>query len=298
MKKRIGLLCIIVVVCVALTMSFVGCRNTTVRYENADKYSVGEGTYSAALVKSINVAWDKGEILVVASTEYNVVKVFEENSETDARLSLHRYLDSEGTLWVKPVAADVEDEEFPSEWTTKKVTVQMPKTLALKSLYCEDQSYNITIRGVKTAELTTYNMTKDTSISDVEVSGKADIKVDGLSGDALVSGTFMGETKISSDYKVSFTSSRLPSSLEATGKAKVTVSLPESSAFKLTVSAASELKGTLKQNLVEDTTAAIEGKKVYKYNNGTTNVNLSCSKRALFDNNNIITVNAYVAPIE
>ena len=113
MKKTLSIILIVLVVVTAALCLF-GCKNTTYKYPDAKKYHVGPGVYDVSSVNALNVAWDEGALNVICSDEYSSVSVSEENNVTDERFVLHQYLDSDGTLWVKPFASKIKSEDIPS----------------------------------------------------------------------------------------------------------------------------------------------------------------------------------------
>ena len=234
-KKIIAILAIGLIACLAL-VGLVSCKDTRSGYPDGDKYSVGAGEYAAGLVRSINIAWTAGTATITASSEYSKIEVSEVNSMSGDDWALHRYLDPDGTLWIKPVSANVDDEDIPSagSWTTKTLTITMPEVM-LESFYVENHGGEIHASGIQAGKLETSNTGYKTSFSKARITGEVKMYTTGLSGDISFGGSASGAVSISTPYgDATFASAVVPQSIEMHGRGLVKATIPETAEFTVT----------------------------------------------------------------
>lgn len=236
-KKIIAIIAIGLMACLTL-VGLVSCKDTRSGYPDGEKYSVGNGEYAAGLVRSINIAWTAGTATITASSDYTKIEISEVNSMSGEDWALHRYLDPDGTLWIKPVSAKVDDDEIPSagSWTTKTLNITMP-IMTLESFYIENHGAEIHVSGIQTGSFETSNTGYKTSVSSTKVTGELKMYTTGLTGDITFGGEATGTVSISTPYgDAIFTSSGIPQSLEMHGKGLVKAIIPETAQFTVTYS--------------------------------------------------------------
>lgn len=79
---------------VALSLSLTSCT-TYGRYDNADKYLVGDQTYSAT-VKELDVDWTSGELTLIEDKTTETITIKEEsNEELIDAMKVHSYVDGD-----------------------------------------------------------------------------------------------------------------------------------------------------------------------------------------------------------
>ena len=239
MKKRIiAILAIGLIACLTL-VGLVSCKDTRSGYPDGDKYSVGNGEYAASSVRSINIAWTAGSATITASNEYTSISISEKNSMSGDDWALHRYLDPDGTLWIKPVSANVEDDEIPSSgsWTTKTLEITMPQ-ISLESFYVENHGAEIHVSGINAVSFETSNTGYGTGVSNTSVSGELKMYTTGLTGNISYEGAASGPVSISTPYgTASFISKTIPQSLEVHGHGSVFAAIPSTAEFTITFTA-------------------------------------------------------------
>ena len=287
MKKAIKYIVVFSIILSVLFFALGGCKNTTYKYPNAKKYHEGAGSYSADIVKAVNVAWDEGVVNVICSNDVTMVNVSEENNITDTDYILHQYVDEDGTLWVKPYASKIKEDNIP-QFEKKILTITMPKKM-LESAYFENHGYTINVDGLQTKNLETYNTGTGTVVTNAVVTASAKMTAQGLSGNCSLSGEIAGEVNITTPLESSLISSVVPSKITITSKRYIHVTLPETlPGFTAVVSKASNFTSFMEANKTseseEDATAT------YVAGNGSLQMVLKCSKEPIGDRNNIAII--------
>ena len=295
MKKIIGIsICVILIISMLLVV-LIACKNTTSGYDHPERYSIGAGTYDASAVKAINVAWTKGEVHIYCSDEYTQVNVSEENSMEGETYALHQYVESDGTLWVKPYAATVDSDEPPS-YDKKILTITMPK-ISLSSANVENHGKDTYITGIIAAELSTYNTGWDTIANGITVTNKLTMTCQGITGNCAARGNISGEVSISAPHNVTLCTLDNPTKATLSGKGTVYVGLSETiNGFTADVTTKSKITCTdYDISKVNDNTE--EGLTRYAYGTGSTQLILKCGdwKQAFSDKvTNKVTIGKYI----
>ena len=289
MKKRIiAILAIGLIACLTL-VGLVSCKDTRSGYPDGDKYSVGNGEYAASSVRSMNIAWTAGSATITASNEYTSISISEKNSMSGDDWALHHYLDSDGTLWIKPVSASVDEDSIPSSgsWTTKTLEITMPQ-ISLESFYVENHGATITTSGINAVSFETSNTGYKTSVSNTRVTGELKMYTTGLTGDIVFGGAASGPVSISTPYgEAIFTSSVVPQSLEMHGKGLVKATIPQTAEFTITYSYTTAFTYASAFAL-EDTTNPEGYDNQYlskKCGSGAISIKLICSTRQIGNSN-------------
>lgn len=122
-----------VVLVLAFLFCFTGCTITTSStYVDAEKYTVGDASFEADKVKSLDIDY-VGDVKIVLTSD-PVVSVKEEAPDsTSDDFRLHTYLDGD-KLFVKYCKSGVKVRQSWKEWeesNKKAVTISLPKDLAL-----------------------------------------------------------------------------------------------------------------------------------------------------------------------
>ena len=152
MKRLVSILLIVGLITTLAIVGLVACKDTRTGYPDGEKYTAGNGEYSASGVYKLNVAWTAGSATVTFTDEVSNIQITEENNLTETDYLLHHYLDTEGTLWVKPLASTVDEDNMP-QFTTKILTITMPE-ITLTSLYVENHGADVNITNVKLRMIT------------------------------------------------------------------------------------------------------------------------------------------------
>ncbi|MCR4874786.1 MAG: hypothetical protein K5923_03475 [Clostridia bacterium] len=282
MKRLVSILLIVGIITTLALVGLVACKDTRTGYPDGDKYTAGAGTYSAANVSKLNVAWTAGTANVTFTDEVTDIQITEENNFTDEAYLLHHYLDPQGTLWVKPLAASVGDDEIPT-FTTKILTIKFPKK-ALEEVYVENHGAKTYIDGVNASKLETYNSGYDTAVTNANV-GELKTKGDGT-GDTRVSGRVTGKVNMSSGQELSLYTSAMPTEITMTGKISATLTIPETDGgFKATITKSSPF--TCGFEPIVESAAEEETKIVKTYKGGAVAINITCNQGIIRQTNNI-----------
>ena len=295
MKKVItSIVCVVLIAALLLTV-LVACKNTTAGYDHPERYSVGAGYYSAGAVKSINVAWTKGEVHIYCSDEYTQVSVTEENSMEGDDYALHQYVESDGTLWVKPYAATI-DSDNPPSYEKKILTITMPK-ISLTSVYVENHGADTLIDGITSVLFKTYNTGWDTKVSNATITGETNMSCQGVTGNCSLRGNVSGEVSISAPHSVTLCTLVSPTKVTLSGKGTVYCGLPEAiDGFTADVTTRSQLTSSdYDISKVSDNTD--EGLTRYAYKTGSVQLTLKCGDwKQLFSDKvtNKITIGKYI----
>ena len=296
MKKLVSILLIVGIIATLALVGLVACKDTRTGYPDGDKYTAGAGTYSTHGVSKLNVAWTGGAANVTFTDEVTEIQISEENNLTEEAYVLHHYLDPQGTLWVKPLAASVADDSIPS-FTTKILTIKLPK-VALQEVYVENHGADINLTGANTQKLTTYNTGYGTAIREcqtVELSATSQ----GITGDVSFNGSATGSVKISAAMQAFFTTSTMPTDITMSGKGKVSCHLPQDAAgFTVTYTKITTFKTNFEG--ISEAAENTEGNYYRTYGNTTVPIKLTCSTRTwiLSDKTENITTVDYIVPVE
>ncbi len=288
MKKIISVTLIIGIIACLAVFGLVACKDTSTNYPNGDKYTVGGGSYDASAVQSLNVAWAKGQATITFSDEYSQITVSEENSVTDTQYVIHRWLDSEGTLWVKAFAAEITDDGESQTFEKKILTITLPK-MTLKELYVENHGYHIAVTGASAETIKTYNTGTSTSVSS---SSAKDLSMEshGITGSLSYAGSVTGEVKMSSVQKCSLQTATMPTSITMSGKETVSAYIPTNTGFTADVSSSSTT--TIDFAPLVDGTSEDASRKVYTYGNGSVAIRMTCQE-AIIGDQNVIKIKDY-----
>ena len=283
MKKLVSIILIIGLIASLALFGLIACKNTTYNYKDAKKYHVGAGTYASSEVKAINVAWAKGEIHITCSDEYTEVSVSEENTVTDEKYVLHQYVDKKGTLWVKPYASKIDEDNIP-EFEKKILTITMPKIM-LDSAYIEGHGYDSHVSGINTKELETYMTGYTTYVTGAVVTQKLDMKATGITGGNTLSGAINAEVKISSASEAHFTTSATPTSIDISAKRALSIVLPDTiTGYSATITKATNFTSDWETtDISEDTEAGTITKKA---GDGSLTIVAKCSTSSIGSVNN------------
>ena len=283
MRKGIKYAIIFCIIISILVVGLVGCKNTTYKYDNAKKYHVGNGTYDAAQVKAINVAWDDGTVDIVCKDDASNVSVSEENNITDQDWVLHQYVDDKGTLWVKPFASKIDTDKKPT-FEVKKLTITMPKIL-LTSAYVENHGETTIVDGIVVKELETYNTGTSTTVKNARVTEKTKMVAQGITGGCYLSGEISGEITINSALEASLSTTVSPSSINISTKRYARVYLPaELDGYTAVVTSASKFVSDWETS---DGSQSEEGTITKIAGNGRVQMNIKCSTEPIGNRNDI-----------
>ncbi len=297
MKKTLSIVLIVLIVAVA-AIALVSCKDTTTNYPHAERYSVGGATYSPSQVTGLDIAWDEGTIILTASTEYTSVTVSEENTVEGDAYALHQYVDSDGILWVKPYAADVDTENLP-QFEKKILTVTMPKYM-LEKVTLENHGVDYTVDGIMTKELTTYNTGYATRINNAVVLNKVNMKCQGITGDLSINGQIGGEITMDANGSITLNTAVVPTKINLSGKKAVTVYVPESiGGFTADITTISKVVCT-DFDIAASESSTEAGTTRYVYGAGTVPMTLKCENFSyLFDDKvyNTVTIAKYVPAV-
>ena len=244
MKKTLRVLVVCILLVTLLLVVLVGCRNNTANYKNAKKYKVGGATYDAGSITAIDVAWTKGAVNIIFSDEYTNVTISEENSLADnEKYTIHQYVDKKGTLWVRPYAADVDTDNLPT-FEKKILTITAPK-VSLKSAIVENHNGTLTIDGIQTSYLETYNLTATTDVKNAKI---VDLKMSSQgvgAGLCRAQGAISGDITIGASYSAYVYTSVIPKSINMSAKRTASVYIPDATpGFMAKVTPASKLSST------------------------------------------------------
>ncbi len=274
MKRLVSILLIVGIITTLALVGLVACKDTRTGYPDGDKYTAGPGTYSANNVSKLNVAWTGGTANVTFTDEVTDIQIAEENNFTDEAYLLHHYLDPQGTLWIKPLAASVGDDQIPT-FSTKILTVKLP-IKALEEVYVENHGADINLVGANAQKLSTYNTGHGTRITEsraVELNATSQ----GLTGDVSFNGAVTGTVKISAAMQAFLTTTTMPTEITMSGKGIVSCNLPkEAPGFKVTYN-----KVTKFSSNIEGMSEAVEEEDSYyrTYGTAATQIKLSCATR-------------------
>ncbi len=291
MRKRIiAIIAIGLIACLTL-VGLVSCKDTRSGYPDGDKYSVGNGEYAASSVRAINIAWTAGSATITASSEYTSVQISEVNSKSGEDWALHRYLDPDGTLWIKPVSASVDEDEIPSsgEWTTKTLTITMPE-ISLASFYVENHGATILATNIQAGSLETSNTGYKTTVTNSRITGDVKMNTSVFSGDISFGGEATGNVNISTPYgDATFSTSVVPQSIEIHGRGLVQATIPETTEYTVTYYAttsftySNEFSGMVETSNPEGYGTEYTTKKL---GSGAIPIKLICATRQIGDKNN------------
>ncbi len=200
---------------VASAFALTGCGDGIVmggyigmdKYDNADKYSVGNFTYSTNDVTSIDLDWVCGDVEFVVS-ENETLSVTETGDALDDDKKMHWYID--GTtlrikFWKSGKGGKVDRND-------KCVTVEIPKTLV--TFEAENTSGKLVAQSIDANSCKVDTTSGDIELSSVTTDGRTEIE--STSGDIKIN-----ELK-ASEAEVDTTSGDITvSSAEITGKYEV-----------------------------------------------------------------------------
>lgn len=279
-KKIISILALVLILSLAL-VGLIACKDTRTGYPDADKYSVGGTTIDAASVKAINITWTGGQATITASDEYSNITFSEENDRDEDDYKIHYYLDSDHTLWIKPVAGNIGDDGIPSNWTAKQLIFTMPNR-TFESITIEQHGAKLVATGLVANSLSTYNTGYDTSVSNAHIFGDATLACQGLTGDVSFSGIATGDLKVTAVLHSYVNVAAMPKSILASGKGKVTAYVPDTTAgFKVTYRSITTFHNTQFDGLYDAPNPQDydEAYVTKAYNGGQTQIILSCATR-------------------
>lgn len=131
MKKIAIIFCTVFALLLAgCGVNIYGCHGIIdMTYENAEKYSVGNFSYSAADVKSVSVNWIAGKVTIVESNT-ETLSVSEKENNLEEAEQLH-YLIENGKLTIQFRQSDYKSFINFSGPDPKEVTVEIPSGVTL-----------------------------------------------------------------------------------------------------------------------------------------------------------------------
>ena len=296
MKRLVSILLIVGIITTLALVGLVACKDTRTGYPDGEKYTAGAGTYSVTGVSKLNVAWTAGEANVTFSNEVSQITITEENNLTEEAYVVHHYLDPNGTLWVKPLAASVADDSIPT-FTTKILTITLPK-IVLQEVYVENHGAVINLVGADAQKIETYNTGYGTSIRE---SKTVELKAtsQGVTGDVSFNGTVTGSAKISAAMQAFLTTTTMPTDITMSGKGKVSCTIPqEVPGFTVTYSKPTTFNSNFTP--ISEAQENEEGNYYRTYGTGAITIKLTCSTRTwiLSDKTENITNLNFVPPAE
>ena len=123
MKKKHILLSLILSLFLILLSSCKGGNARAEVYDDAEKYLVGNQTYSE-VIKNLNISWVMGKVTLVQDVNVQAIEIIEEN-DLENKYKVHSYL-SDGTLYVKFWESGVQGVVLG---TDKYVTIKYPSAV-------------------------------------------------------------------------------------------------------------------------------------------------------------------------
>ena len=274
MKRLVSIILVIGIIASLAIVGLVACKDTRTGYPDGEKYSVGPGEYNIANVSKLNVTWTAGAAHITFTDEVTSVQISEENNLTEPDYQLHHYLDPDGTLWIKPLAATVLDDAIPS-FSTKILTLKLPKK-ALAEVAVEQHGAELVLVGANAQKITTYNTGYGTSIREsqaVDLSATSQ----GITGDVSFNGAVTGTVKISAAMQAFFTTTTMPTEITMSGKGKVSCYIPESNpGFNVKYNSVTAFHSNF---TLTDPVDTEDGLKARTFGSGQVAIKLSCSTR-------------------
>lgn len=180
------------------------CR-TGFYYDNADKYTSGEASFSADTVEALDIEWFAGEVQVVfgddSETEISVSETA--NKKTDGDTSLHYWLDGT-TLKIKFAASG----KLNLGGIEKALKVTLPRQKTLIHLSVSGSAANVNVKDARAEKLTVSAVAGNIELSGMRVSDKASV--------SSTSGNIRGSVMTACDsLNISSTSGSIGFSTEA-----------------------------------------------------------------------------------
>ena len=180
------------------------------KYSNADRYSVGNFTYSAEQVSSIDMDWVKGDITFVV-TDGDTLSVTETSDNLEDKKKIHWYIDG-STLMIKFWQSGLHG---TVNSTDKRVTVEIPQSL--ESFVVYNTSGNINAQALSAASVYVGTTSGDIKIDAVTAEGKAKIEsTSGKVGVGEINGSEVQVDTTSGDIELSKVASAGKVSVDST----------------------------------------------------------------------------------
>ncbi len=188
MKRKISIM-FTLFVCLALT--FTSCTisdrdigislgGTSYRYENSDRYSVGNASLTAP-VKELDISWISGDVIIEYHEGNDVILEEDATGTLDKAEKMHYLLDGT-TLYIKYLESGI----FRTVSVVKKLTVKLPADTMLSDLTVETVSADLEMRGTQIRELDVETVSGNVDILEANISES--VQISGVSG--KISGTF------------------------------------------------------------------------------------------------------------
>ena len=181
-----------------LTLPLTSCGASMGRYADADKYLVGNQTYTET-VNSIEIDWISGEVTLVESETIEGVKLEEEANTTVEKALVHSYLNN-GVLKIKYMASG-----YVSSQTNLKKSLTVTYKPSLDKMDVDITSGSLKAKAISASEFNLDMTSGNANIGRV-IANKVDI--DSTSGDVLINDlsaqTFKSDTT-SGSVSVGFT---------------------------------------------------------------------------------------------
>lgn len=175
-----------------ITLSFIGCGTSmNFRYEDSDKYQVGEATFSADSVKKIKGEW-AGTHAIITTYEGEEIHIYEELDEgTTEKYQLHYYLNND-TLYIEPC----ESLMFPQfNFKVKVLHIEIPLSKSFESFDFNLVSTSGTFNDIKADDIDIDSVSGNLQL--IYLQGEK-IDISAVSGSLTVSTTSGTDIKIKS----------------------------------------------------------------------------------------------------
>lgn len=179
--------CIILSGCSFARIAGLGKGNSSFRYKNADKYSVG-GAEIAERITKLDIEWVSGKVEIVRHAGDAVVFSEKANKELNEEFSLHYWLDGT-TLRIKFAKSGSWD--FSD--LKKTLTVEIPETLAL-----EDLALDVVSADIETEKITAEKAEIDSVSGGIILGADSldQLEIEGVSGEIFIEAEQIGELTV------------------------------------------------------------------------------------------------------
>ncbi len=162
------------------------------KYDNADKYKIGNFSYSASGIERVEIDWVAGEVNT-AVTESDILNVYENGENLAESEQLHYYSDGK-TLFIKYCKSLFSGEIAPEQ---KSLNIEIPHGVELeitsvsadifsggldmKSIDISTVSGDATLTSACADDISVSSVSGDIFVSSAKISGK--LKFESVSGD-------------------------------------------------------------------------------------------------------------------